>query len=523
MVKENIISENIKKLSKTKKTLPQKMVQGGAFISSLKIIRKILSLIRLIIIGRILAPSDFGLMGIALLSMSALETFSSTGFSHALIQKKENINNYLDAAWTVLIIRGFVIFIILYLTAPYAALFFHSAEVQPIIQVLGLTIFIHAFVNIGVVFFHKELEFNKVFIYRFVGISTNFIVAVFAALILRSVWALVLGLLAENVVNLIVSYLIHPYRPHFSKEFGKAKELFGFGRWVLGSNILIFVGEHIDDIFVGRVLSAMALGFYQMAYRISNILETEITNVISSVAFPAYAKIQDQKARLQNAYFRIMRLTITISLPIAVGIVFLAPEFTQIFLSEKWMPMVKAMQLLTVAGLIRSIVSTGSPLFNGSGYPNYEFYMQLIRGFILLLVIYPLIKFMGISGAAMGVILSAGGMLIIWYPLSQKIIRVSWNKYFENFWPPCFCSLLMAVSIYIAKLYWNPIGQPLGLSILVFISIVIMSISVYIISIWFFQKYYPYYDIFNEVKFLYKSLKKRQRINIIIGNEQEMR
>jgi len=503
------MEEKTKNVLKARKTLPQKMVQGGAWISSIKIIRKVLSLIRLIIIGRILAPSDFGLMGIALLTMSALETFSTTGFSHALIQKKENTHNYLDAAWTVLIMRGFIIFIMLYLAAPYVAVFFHSPAVRPIIQVLAFTTFIHAFSNIGVVFFQKELEFNKVFISRFVGISTNFMVAILAALILRSVWALVLGLFAEKVVNLIVSYLIHPYRPHFSKDFGKAKELFGFGKWILGSNILIFIGEHIDDIFVGRVLSAVALGFYQMAYRISNMLETEITQVISSVAFPAFAKIQDKQSRIQKAYFRIMRLTVAISLPITVGMILLAPEFTQIFLSEKWMPMVTAMQLLAVAGLIKSIVSTGSPLFSGSGYPNYEFYMQSIRSLIILGVIYPLILLKGISGAAIGVILSIAGMLVIWYPLSQKITKTSWRKYFETFWPPCFCSLLMAGSIYIAKLYWNPIGQPLGLAILIFVSIVIMSIGIYAASIWLLQKYYPDYDIFKEVKFLYKSLIKR--------------
>jgi len=502
----NIIEEKTENLLKSKKTLSQKMVQGGGWISSLKIIRKIFSLIRLIIIGRILAPSDFGLMGIALLTMSALETFSTTGFRQALIQKKENTENYLDAAWTILIIRGFIIFIILYLMAPYVAIFFHTSAVKPIIQVLGFVTFISAFSNIGVVFFHKKLEFNKVFIYRFVGISTNFIVAVLAAVILRSVWALVFGLLAEKVVSLIISYSIHPYRPHLSKDLGKVKDLFGFGRWILGSNILIFIGEHIDDIFVGRALSAIALGFYQMAYRISNMLETEITEVISSVAFPVYAKIQDQQTRLQKAYFRILRLILAITLPIAVGIVFLAPEFTRIFLGEKWMPMVTAMQLLAVAGLIKSIVSTGSPLFKGSGYPNYEFYMQLIRGLTIIIVIYPLIVYMGIPGAALGVILSIAGMWIIWYPLSQKITKASWQKYFETFWPPLFCSLLMAGSIYVAKLYWNPIQQPLGMAISMFVIIVLMSICVYVAAMYLLQRYYPYYDIFDEVKFFYKSL-----------------
>jgi len=167
------------------------------------------------------------------------------------------------------------------------------------------------------------------------------------------------------------------------------------------------------------------------------------------------------------------------------------------------------MQLLAVAGLIKSIVSTGSPLFKGSGYPNYEFYMQLIRGLTIMIVIYPLIVFMGISGAAIGVILSIAGMLVIWYPLSQKITKASWRKYFDTFWPPLFCSSLMAGSIYIVKLYWNPIGQPLGMALLMFVTIVISSICVYIASIWLLQKYYPHYDIFNEVKFLYKSLVKR--------------
>jgi len=239
------------------------------------------------------------------------------------------------------------------------------------------------------------------------------------------------------------------------------------------------------------------------------MLETEITQVISSVAFPAYAKIQDQQTRLQKAYFRIMRLTIAVSLPITMGMVLLAPEFTQIFLSEKWMPMVTAMQLLAVAGLIKSIVSTGSPLFKGSGYPDYEFYMQLIRGLMIIIAIYPFIIFMGIKGAALAVILSITGMLIIWYSLSQKITKVSWRKYFDTFWPPLFCSLLMAGSIYIAKLYWNPIQQPLGMATFLFVTIVIMSICVYVAAMYLLQRCYSNYDIFDEVKFFYKSLVKR--------------
>ena len=487
-------------------SLSQRVIKSGFWVFSLKITERAFSLIRLIILARILAPHDFGLMGIAMLTMATLETFSQTGFQAALIQKKENTELYLDAAWTIMIIRGFILFTILYFIAPYAAIFFKSPQAKPIIRIIGFSILFQAFTNIGVIYFRKELEFNKQFIYQLSGTLADFIVAISAALILRSVWALVFGLLAGNAVRCFVSYLIHPYRPHLSSDLGKAKELFGFGKWVLGSSILVFIGAYIDDISVGRLLGSAALGFYQMAYRISNMPATEITYVIASVVFPAYSKVQDCQVRLKQAYFRIMRLTVAISIPIAVGIVLLAPEFTIIFLGEKWMPMVPAMQLLAVAGLIKSIISTGSPLFTGSGHPNFEFYMQLIRGLIIIIAIYPLTIYMGISGAALCVILSIVGMIVVWYPFSRNITKASWREYADAFWPPSLSSLFMAGSIYLSKLYWNPIQRPLTLAVLTFIGIGISSIFIYIATMYILQKCYPSYNVVDEAKLICKSL-----------------
>lgn len=503
------LKEIPKQLLEPGKTLSQRVVRGGFWVFSLKIVNRGFGLIRLVILARILAPPDFGLMGIALLTMATLDTFSQTGFHAALIQKKDNTDSYLNAAWTVLISRGFILFTILYFIAPYAAIFFKTPQAKPIIQVIGFSVLLQSFTNIGVIYFQKELEFNKQFIYQLSGTLADFIVAVSAAIILRSVWALVFGLLAGNIARIITSYLIHPCRPHLSKNVGKAKELFRFGKWILGSSIFIFIGAYIDNISVGRLLGAAALGFYQMAYKISNMPATEITYVIASVAFPTYSKLQGDQIRLQQVYFRIMKLTVGISIPIAVGIFFLAPDFTMIFLGEKWMPMVPAMQLLAVAGLIKSIISTGSPLFTGSGRPNLEFYMQLIRGLIIITAIYPLTVYMGVPGAALSVILSIVGMLIIWYPFTQHITKASWDKYANAFWPPLFSSFFMAGSIYLAKLCWNPIQQPLTLAVLVFIGISTMSIFTYIAIMYILSRCYPNYDIRNEVKLLYKFLKAR--------------
>ena len=396
----------IKNILKRGKTLSHQVVKGSFWVFSLRVVRQLFGLVRLIILARILAPNDFGLMGIALLAMATIEKISQTGFQAALIQKKEDIKSYLNSAWTVLILRGFILFGILYIIAPYAATFFNTIEAKPIIQVIGFSVLFQAFTNIGVIYFHKELEFNKEFIYQFAGTLVDFVVAVSSVLILRNVWALVFGLLAGNATRCFVSYLIHPYRPRLSSDFGKAKKLFGFGKWVLGSSILGILITQGDDIFVGKLMGATALGFYQVAYRISNMPAIEITHVISRVMFPTYSKLQDDIPKLREAYLKVLQFTVFLSFPITGLIYVLAPDFTRILLGEKWMPIVSAIQVLVFAGLVRSIAASTGPVFYAVGKPKVDTRWQIARLFVLAILIYPFTIIWGIVGASIAVFLS---------------------------------------------------------------------------------------------------------------------
>ena len=422
-------------------TLSQRVAKGGFWVFFLRITNRGFSLIRLIILARILSPDDFGLMGIALLTMSTLETFSQTGFQQALIQKKEDIKSYLDSAWTVLILRGFALFIILYFIAPYAAVFFNASEAKPIIRVIGFSILFQAFTNIGVIYFQKELEFSKQFIYQFSGTLADFIVAISAVLILKNVWALVFGLLAGNVVRCFVSYLIHPYRPKLNFALEKTKELFGFGKWILGSSILVFLITQGDDIFVGKILGTTVLGFYQLAYRISNMPATEITHVISQVTFPAYSKLQDNIAKLREAYLKVLQVTAFLSFPIAGLIFALAPDFTKIFLGEKWMPMVPAMMVLVWWGVIRGLVGAMSPVFLSIGKPEILTKMQFFQSVLLILLIYPLTVHWNILGTSFAVFLSAFAMFFV----RSNILIKTINFKILEFYKPVFIPMIITV------------------------------------------------------------------------------
>lgn len=467
------INKTINNFKKPDENLYQRAVSGGFWVFSLRIVQQLFSLIRLVVLARILAPSDFGLMGIALLTMMTLETFSQPGFHAALIQKKKDIEPYLDITWTVLILRGFILFAILYLLAPYAAIFFNVPEAKPIIQVIGFTILLQAFTNIGVIYFQKELEFNKLFIYQLSGTLADFVVAVSAAFILKSVWALVFGLLAAAIVRFVVSYFIHPYRPRLSFDLGKAKELFGFGKWVMGSSILIFLLTSGDDIFVGKLLGVTLLGYYQMAYRISNMPATEISHVISQVTFPVYSKLQDDVPKLREAYLKVLQVTAFLSFPIAGLIFVLAPDFTMIFLGEKWMPMVPAMQALTIFGVTRSINATLGSVFLGLNRPYVNTRGSAIQLAIFVAIIYPLTSEWGILGASVAVIIpNVFWMLYIGRKLSNAL-NYNLLGFIEHLLPQITGSAIMSFIILVFR------GSNNG-HFISFFTLILIGICIYI-------------------------------------------
>jgi O-antigen/teichoic acid export membrane protein len=383
-----------------------KVVKGGFWVFGLRFFRQLFHCARLIILARLLSPHDFGLFGVALLTMSILETFSQTGFKQALIQKKERTEEFLNSAWTFLVIRGVVLFSLLYLVAPNAAEFFGVPEAKRIIQVMGLSILLSSLTNIGVIYFQKELEFNKQFVLNFITVAVDFIVAVSAALMMRNVWALVLGVLAGNITGLVLSFVLHPFRPRFKLNRQEVKGLFRFGKWVLGSSVLVFLITQGDDIFVGKLLGVAMLGFYQMAYKISNMPTTEISHVISQVTFPAYSKIQENLPRLREAYLKVLQLTAFLSFPIAGLIFVFAPDFTRIFLGEKWMPIVPAMQILVFAGFIRSIAVNSGFVFLAVGKPKIDTFWQIVRFIVIGILIYPFSKQMGIAGTSLVILFS---------------------------------------------------------------------------------------------------------------------
>ena len=471
------------------KTLKQRVAKGTLWVFISQITTQLIALVKNIIIARVLSPDDFGLFGIALIILSLFDVFTQTGFNAALIQQKEDIKDYLDTAFFVNIMRGFILFILLFFAAPYVSVFFKNTLVTPIVRVVSFTFLISGFANPGTIYFAKELDFKKQFYWDMSRTVTDIVVSLSIVFYLRNVWVLVIASISSSFIKFIVSYLIHPYRPKFRFNKKYASSLFKFGKWVLVSSILIYFITQGDDAFVGKFLGITMLGFYRMAYKFSNMPATQITHVISRVTFPAYSKIQDNLPKLREAFLNVLQITAFFSIPLAGFIFVLAPDFTRIFLGDKWMPMVPAMQVLSIFGAARSIQFGG--LFQAVGKPDLIAKITFWRLILLGIIIYPLTKEYGITGTSLAVVISH--VVFMFYAVSRAmdIIKGKSTDFIIQILLPLIGVICMTIPMVITKhsLYLAGMNQLSIFVIVTAIGIVVYSVVMLLIN--FYSSYKP--------------------------------
>jgi len=458
-------------------TLTNKVMSGGFWITGIKVTEKILNWVRLIILARILAPDDFGKMGIALLAMGLLETFSQTGFNAALIQKKGKTKGFLAAAWTVSAIRGGLLAGGLFSLAPVCANFFGAGDAKFLIQIIALSMLTRGLTNIKVIYYARNLRFKKQFFYILSGSIVDFIVTIVLAIILVNPIALVIGLVAGSFTRMVMSYIIDPWMPRIEFDRKKIGVLFKFGKWILITNLITYLLVQGDAIFVGRFMGSENLGFYQMAFRFASLLSIQFAYVISEVTFPAYSKMQENIPRLKNAYFRVLKFTTLFSVPFAALMFLFAKDFTRIMLGEKWLIMVPVLQVLSLGAVLRLNSEITGVLFRGIGKPKIQTIISIIALLLIAIIIYPMAYYFGIFGTALAVSCPFIIISIIEFIIIRKILGARFKDFLRRLSPPVIATCCMSLIALLLK-----IQIPMNLFTLILIGcVLIFSYCVFIL------------------------------------------
>lgn len=384
----------------------KKTITGISWMSIFRIATRAVVLVKLAVVARILTPSQFGVFGIASLVLSLLEVLTETGINTILIQSKEKIDKNINTIWVVSILRGFFIGIILILTSPLIAIFFNNYDVVGVLILISFLPILRGFVNPAVVSLQKELNFRKEFYFR---ISIFIIDAFFSTLLvilMRSIYGLVVGSIFGVLAELLFSFVLFRMRPKFSIKKDQIYSILRKSKWVTAYSIFNYLGQEADDIFVGKILGSQNLGLYQMAFKISLLPISEISDVVSKVIFPVFSQLSNQRDRLLRAYYKTVLITSFASIFFGSLIIVFSYDIVYLVLGEEWIEAVAVLRVLSLYGILRTISGPTSALFLARSKQNYVAAMTFVRLIVLLITIYPSIKFFGLLGAGISILLS---------------------------------------------------------------------------------------------------------------------
>jgi len=481
--------------------LSQKVSRGALWITVGTICGRGLGLISSIILARLLLPSDYGIMAIATAIIGLTESLTQTGFSSALIQKQKKPEEFLNTAWTFELVKYLFLFLILFILAPIFANFFNEPAANIVLRVVSFGLIFRGLNNIGIVYFRKKLDFKRQSIFTTLPLIIYIVVVVPLAFILKNVWALVWASVAKEIVVCIISYIMHPYRPHLDFGIKKAKELFNFGKWILGSSLIVMIRKQGITMFVGKLLGIPVLGFYNRAEAFSVMLFQQVTGIIWQVGYPAYSQLQVDSTRLKRAFLLTLKLLTFIGLPMAGGLFVLSRDFTHLFLTDKWISIVPVIQVLCLSAMIEFITTPAGIMFQAVGKPSIGTKISAAGVIILAITIYPLSLKWGITGAAVSIFLSAFLTLPVHCYMAIKIIKCSWWEFIKPIFIVLINTGLMVTGIFVVKNYLF-----VEISFWQFFSLILIGVAIYFMIAYLFNRYFNY-GIFKLIKRAMTALK----------------
>jgi len=422
------------------KNLKQKIAAGASWMLAFKLVERTLGLVSTLILARLLAPADFGIVAMALSFIFMAEALTAFGFDVSLIQKPEaSVEDY-NTAWSCNLLLGLSIAALMMAFAPFIANFYRTPEVALLVTVLAIGPLISGFENIGVVTFRRDLLFKREFVFQLTRKVVGFAIVVPLAIVFRSYWALVAGMIAAKTTGTILSYAMHPFRPRFT--LSRFKELFRFSRWMLLTNVVGFLKERSSDFFIGRLNGAPALGLYNISYELATLPASELSAPINRALLPGFARMT-LREEIATAFRQTAEVMALFTVPAAAGIFAVAPYMVFVVLGPKWVEAVPLVGALAPNGALLMFQSTIGAVLIARGKPERVTQANIAHVAVLLLLLPLLAVKFGPLGAAYAAILAAVSTTPIYLWHLNQVLGISPMVFVAAISRPAIASLLM--------------------------------------------------------------------------------
>jgi O-antigen/teichoic acid export membrane protein len=454
-------------------------------------------------LARLLPADDFGSLGIALAFTNLISVLGELGMSAAIIQKKDVQTKDLTTFFWINILICLTFLFLSVLGAPAVARFFHSDSVRILLIMLAGKFLIDSFAGVHEVFLQKNLSFKSLSI---IEVSSSILFGVAAIAMAFGGWGIISlawGYIAKSVWKVVLLWRVCPFRPRWEFDRESFRELFVFGRNIIGYKIMSYLSSNIEILLIGWFLGATALGYYSLALNLVNFPRQKLSLIVSQVAFPAFSKLQDYKDDVRGAYQKLIRYAAVINFPLLAGLMLTSPQLVRAAFSTRWSPIIIPLQILCVYGASFSLTTFVGIIFNSTGHPEYAFRLSLIH-FIGTIVATVIGCRFGLMGVALGLSFFAVFMNICGNLFVKKNIGLSFGAYLKCLLPAVqSLGVMMAILIILIQVDRVWLKMP---DILFLFSAVLIAVPVYALALYLFSK-----ETFAEIKRIATSLLGAQR------------
>ncbi len=391
-----------------------------------------------IILARLLTPTDFGQVGMAMILFTMVNIFTNVGMQPAIVQTNEDINKVAHYAFVINVSTSIVANVLVVIFAdPFARMLGGSEQLAQIIRWMSVYITVGAMLPVPQGLLQRDLRFKEVGLSQIPAELTSTGGAILLAWAGFGVWSLVIGYLAGQLLQVVLIWTY--YRPWIwlkpqRWDFEVLRRTLRFGLVSGLSTSVKLIKNQIDTWYVGRTLGMTQAGLYGKAYNFTSMIATMLTSsIFGNVLFPSYARVKDDIPRLTRAYLKSTKMVFLMIVPISIGLAIVAPLLVPVLLGKRWLAMIPAWQILSLYGLLQPISYNSSPIFLAVGQPR----RNLSASIVLLGIMVPLLVILtepyGISGAAAALsIASLVAMLFNVYQVEQILPGTAWKTFTQS-------------------------------------------------------------------------------------------
>jgi O-antigen/teichoic acid export membrane protein len=401
-----------------------------------------------VILARLLSPREFGLIGMLTIFIAVSQSFIDSGFTSALIRRKNCTQDDYATVFYFNIIVSLVLYLLLFLLSGAISSFFNEPQLKSLIQVLGIGLIFNSLAIIQRTILTKELNFKlqmRVSVFSSLGSG---ILAVFMAFQGFGVWSLVALTLSRFGFTSFFLWVWSKWKPIWVFSRKSFNELFSFGSKLLVSGLIDTIYRNVYNLIIGKYFSAVELGFYSQADQFQSLPSQNLNGIITRVSYPVLSSIQNDNSQLRSAYKKLIKSTMLITFVLMLGLCAVAKPLILTLIGEKWLPAVIYLQLLCFVGMFYPLHALNLNMLQVQGRSDLFLRLEIIKKIIAIPAI--------VIGIFFGIKIMILGMLVntlIAYYLnsfwSGKLIGYSFSEQVKDILPGFLLALTVSAIVFL--------------------------------------------------------------------------